>query len=100
MRPPDLLPTAVRAFTVRPEDDEEEDEPKHRIPGEEALRPTYFVAIDTETTVDHSQRLLFGAWLYCRLDWRGDRPKMVALDEGLFYEDDLKRWRSDGHDTL
>lgn len=64
------------------------------------MRPTYFVAIDTETTTDASQRLLFGVWRYCRFDWSDDVPSLVTLDEGLFFEDDLPDWDPGGHETL
>jgi hypothetical protein len=95
-----FLPIAVRAFTKRRRPDVEEDDRLRTSPPPEAMRPTYFVAIDTETTTDASQRLLFGAWRYCRLDWSDDVPSLVTLDEGLFFEDDLPEWDPDGYETL
>lgn len=41
--------------------------------------------IDTETTADETQRLLFGCYRYC-VRWQG---KLSTLAEGLFYADDL-----------
>src|SRR5437660_6108673 len=79
MSEPSPIPIAVRAFTTRAKPEEDDDAPRP-IP-EEALRPTYFVAIDTETTVDAEQRLTFGGWLYCRLDWNEDFPTLVPLGE-------------------
>ena len=58
------------------------------------------MAIDTETTVDAAQRLLFGAWRYCRLAWDDDTPSLSTLDEGLFFEDDLPDWNPDGYAVM
>jgi hypothetical protein len=95
-----FLPIAVRAFTTRRRPDIEDDDRPRAAPPPEAMRPTNFVAIDTETTTDASQRLLFGAWRYCRLDWREDVPSLVTLDEGLFFEDELPDWDPSGYETL
>ena len=50
--------------------------------------PGYAIVIDTETTVDATQRLLFGSYRFLDL-CSGERPVGSCLDEGLFYGDDL-----------
>ncbi len=50
--------------------------------------PDYAIVIDTETTVDATQRLLFGSYRF--LDLRDENRSVGrCLDEGLFYGDDL-----------
>lgn len=46
----------------------------------------FVLILDTETTVDASQRLVFGSYRYCR--W--DSGILVCVEEGLFYADDLQ----------
>lgn len=54
---------------------------KRRVPKE----PNHVLFFDTETTVDHLQKLTFGCWRYCRVE--GD--ELHCVDEGLIYGDDL-----------
>ena len=62
--------------------------PTARVLSRTARVPDYAIVIDTETTVDATQRLLLGSYRF--LDLRGeDRPVGCCLDEGLFYDDDL-----------
>ena len=51
--------------------------------------PKYVLVLDTETTVDAAQRLLFGSYRYFRASWDGGDPRMTCAEEGLFYADDL-----------
>ena len=46
----------------------------------------YALLLDTETTTDAKQSLNFGAYQFCEADSEG---KLVCLEEGLFYADDL-----------
>ncbi|MBX7135063.1 MAG: hypothetical protein K1X67_20550, partial [Fimbriimonadaceae bacterium] len=73
--PPDLLPVAVRAWA--PPDGWT---PRAARPVIPAL-PRLTLVLDTETTIDATQRLTFGVWRV--LD------DGVTIDEGLFHGDDL-----------
>lgn len=60
-------------------------------------RPVQHVlVIDTETTVDSAQGLLFGAFRYCRLD----DTTVTTVAEGLIYADDLAERDPAGLDLL
>ena len=48
-------------------------------------KPSSVLFLDTETTVDTTQSLMFGVWRYCIEDDSGLR----CIDEGVFYADDL-----------
>lgn len=56
----------------------------------------YVLIFDTETTVDASQRLLFGSYRYCR--W--ESGILVCVEEGLLYADDLPASNPDGFSIL
>jgi hypothetical protein len=79
-RPPEWLPIAVRAYTppTRPLRD-----PKKapRGAGRRPDTPELVLVLDTETTTDATQRLLFGRWRVYQ-DGR-------CISEGLFSADDL-----------
>jgi hypothetical protein len=47
--------------------------------------PRYCLIVDTETTVDATQRLNFGCYRRCKLE----NGKYLCIEEGLFYADDL-----------
>jgi len=47
--------------------------------------PRYCLIVDTETTVDATQRLNFGCYRRCKLEG----GKYLCIEEGLFYADDL-----------
>jgi hypothetical protein len=47
--------------------------------------PDYALVWDTETTLDLEQTLTFGVWRFCQLQG----TEYVALQEGIFYRDDL-----------
>lgn len=58
------------------------------------------LVIDTETTVNETQRLLFGSARYCRLHRQDGLVTVVLCDEWLFYEDDLPTKDPQGHKVL
>jgi hypothetical protein len=74
------LPIAVRAYTPRAELQTTADRPIGVRSG--PVVPDLVLVLDTETTVDATQRLLFG-------NWRVRNREGHCLDEGLFYGDDL-----------
>jgi hypothetical protein len=49
--------------------------------------PQHVLILDTETTTDTAQRLLFGCYQHCK--WKSGA--LVCLEEGLIYGDDLPR---------
>jgi hypothetical protein len=80
---PTPLPIAVRALTTPVE------RPKRRTRKRpdpaQATWPEYDLVLDTETTTDRTQRLLFGSYRIGR--WRGSDLQIV--EEGLFHADTL-----------
>jgi len=68
----------VRAHTVVPEK-------KSRGRASPPKWPEEVLVFDTETTVDASQKLTFGAYRRCKLSPAGYQ----CVEEGLFYSDDL-----------
>jgi|GEM_PF-4462579 len=81
-----LLPIAVRAYAI-PHPTKTTDSSKtrrirnRRQRGDHLLRGGLVLVFDCETTIDPSQRLLFGSW---RVYDQGR-----CIDEGLFHADDL-----------
>src|SRR5215217_6778373 len=73
------LSAAVRAWTEPRK--QRRQRRKHR-----AVPVRHILVFDTETTIDETQALLFGAFRYCRIDG-GSTVTTVA--EGLIYADDL-----------
>ena len=74
-------------------------EPDEMAPSEtrgrtERHQPTRLLVLDCETTTDATQRLLFGWYRYARVRWRGKRPEITVVEEGIFHADDLARARS------
>jgi len=75
----------LRAHTVIPDDsDGQADQPKKRS-GSPGQWPDYALVWDTETMLDLQQTLNFGVWRFCQLQ----RSEYVAIQEGLFYRDDV-----------
>jgi hypothetical protein len=68
----------VRAHTVVPKK-------KRREPPLPSKWPEQVLVIDTETTIDTTQKLNFGVYRRCKLDPEGYQ----CVEEGLFYADDL-----------
>lgn len=91
---PDLLETAVRAWTEIPDCGPERRTP---VPIE---RPRFALVLDTETTTDAAQRLTFGSYRYLRIGWREDIPEFACAEEGLFYADDLCERDPEGFEEL
>lgn len=85
MTPPDFralhAPIALRAYAL----------PKKQKPASRAARkieswPESVLLLDTETSTDPSQRLLFGTYRYAR--W-ATPTTLRCVEEGLFYADEL-----------
>jgi hypothetical protein len=57
---------------------------------------------DTETTAnDRYQSFTFGCWRFCEVDWNdGGRPRLVCVEEGLIYADELPDTNPDGFELL
>jgi hypothetical protein len=58
----------------------------------------YFLFLDTETTTDFTQRLLFGSYQFCEGD--EDQGQLVCKEEGLFHADDLEKIYPVGYECL
>lgn len=78
----DYLPIAVRAYTEWRS--REQRSTRSWVPTESAL------VLDTETTTDASQNLMFGCYRYARTAWH-DKLVASCVEEGLIYADDLRR---------
>jgi hypothetical protein len=58
--------------------------------------PRNWLIFDTETTTDTAQRLLFGCWRLCNTDQADPaRPRLLCVEEGVFYPDDLPEWNAE-----
>ncbi len=94
----EALEIAVRAYSVW------EEEPWRFQPHEaleaELARPRLVLVLDTETTTDPSQRLLFGSYRLCDVFWDAEGPKLSCVEEGLLYGDTLPESDSNGFDVL
>ncbi len=92
---PSLLPIAVRAHTVRtkPKKGSRRRKPE---PLPETW-PAYVLILDTETTTDRTQRLLFAGYRVGQ--WTTD-GKLLFLEEGFVYGDDLPDTDPDGFSRL
>jgi hypothetical protein len=106
---PTYMPVAVRAFTERadpnkePDDSETDGDDDGKTKGgrRPAPLPEGVLVFDTETTVDETQRLNFGAWRYLRAMWpETGEPRLCCVEEGLFYSDDLPERDPRGYRTL
>lgn len=79
----DFLDLAVRAYS-------QTSKPSRSGSSNSRRHDRCFLILDTETTVDPTQRLLFGVWRYCRADWLAKpAPRLTCVQEGVFYPDDL-----------
>jgi hypothetical protein len=90
--PPLHGPIALRAFTVR--------DSKHARRGARRAPqswPDAVLLFDTETSIDPSQRLLFGSYRYCR--WNS-ASELTCVQEGVFYADELPSEDSNGFEIL
>jgi hypothetical protein len=76
------LPIALRAYAERPEAEKSNQKKKSSKRSQKPAAPSPFVlVVDTETTIDATQRLLYGCW---RVLIDGQ-----TVDEGLIAADDL-----------
>lgn len=75
----------LRAHIVSPETASEEVKQPPKRRGPPKLWPEYALVWDTETLLDLEQALTFGVWRFCRLQG----SDYIALQEGLFYHDEL-----------
>src|SRR4051794_24659017 len=106
-RHPDSLPIAVRAYAPPPPRQPRraakgttQTPPRRPIRVDYSRHPQTLLVIDTETTVDAAQALLFGSYRYYRVHWVNDRPDLTCVEEGLFYDDGLPERDPDGHALL
>jgi hypothetical protein len=100
--PPEPLPVALRAYTETPEPDADISEQHHRKRGKRRRRAQredrYVLVLDTETTIDHAQRLTFGVARYYRTRRAGG--KLVCVDEIIFHDDELPQRDPDRYELL
>ncbi len=90
------LPVAVRAYTeeATAEDEDSGGSSRRKQPG----WPDSVLVLDTETTTDETQCLIFGSYLYA--DWDEAGRHLIPRAEGLFYADDLAERDPDALETL
>ena len=83
----DYIDIAVRAYT----EIASTEEPALRSRGTRPpdWRPTHVLVFDTETTIDRTQRLLFGCYRFYETTWRTSGPTIRCIDEGLIHADEL-----------
>lgn len=81
----DYQPVFVRAYTERVKEDSKRSESPGR---KSSAWPREVLVFDCETTIDPSQRLLFGAYRYNRMRTDG---RLRCVEEGIFHADDLDR---------
>ena len=84
---PSLVPIAVRAFAIPAAPPRRE-----RPPSSRPARFRSVLVLDTESTTDPTQRLLFGSYRYYRL---APDSTPDCVEEGLFCADDLDGWRQE-----
>jgi len=88
----DELDIAVRAYTAAkppPITASNPSKKTKRAAGTTDRFPEHVLIFDTETTVDATQALNFGAWRYCRVRHGAGGVELVCVQEGIFYADDL-----------
>jgi len=103
-REPDPLPIAVRAYAIpkaqgksyRRKQTPVKTARKRRRPEDPARRPHSILVLDCETTVDPAQKLLVACYRYFRLRLERGWARVVCVDEGLVYGDDLAACDPDG----
>lgn len=88
------LPMVLRAFTERMKQPERATKVRKR---NDPKWPRTVLVFDTETTIDPTQRLLFGSYRYCR--WIKDCT-LKCMEEGIFYANELPELDPDGFACL
>jgi len=97
----DALQVAVRAFTRAADPAEDESAPGPPEPLRQDWRyPPWLLVLDTETTTDPSQRLLFASYRVIDATWTDSVPSLSCAEEGLVHPDDLATWRPDEYGVL
>jgi len=98
----DQVEAAVRAFAPPTEPKRAPRAPRRSLVGDggDYRWPPVAVVLDTETSTDPTQRLLFGfyrvvSWVPTDVGWR-----LAVDEEGVFHDDDLSRWDPAGWATL
>src|SRR3954454_5153386 len=79
-----VLPVALRAWIARTADRKKGPYKPPVLPWPESA-----LILDMETTIDATQRLLFGSY---RVGNFGDHGEFECLEEGLIYADDLSEY--------
>src|SRR3954451_19937339 len=87
---------AVRAWAIRDEARQSSPPPGRRRRRRRDRGIRHVLVIDTETTVDETQALLFAAFRYCRVD----DTTVTTIAEGLIYADGLPERDPDGSAAL
>lgn len=93
MKQPDPRPIAIRAFTERINNAPKHPQPLDKVP----TRPKHTLILDMETSIDGTQRLLFGS--YRRGVWLTAK-KLAIVEEGVIYADDLPKRDHQGLEVL
>lgn len=83
---PTSVPIALRAFAVPIEDKSPRRRTRHELTAIEPFAWPPVLVLDTETTTDATQELLFGS--YGLYTWQ-PTGQLACVEEGLFYADDL-----------
>lgn len=91
---PDTLTVARRAWTERDAETREKTRARRK---KEPTWPRAVLVLDTETMTDERQSLTFGVYRYYR--WHQDE-RLVCIQEGIFYADDLPETDPAGYATL
>jgi hypothetical protein len=89
---PSVLPVALRAWIARTAERKKGPYRPPVLPWPESA-----LILDTETTTDATQRLLFGSY---RVGNFGDHGEFECLEEGLIYADDLPEYDPEGWAVL
>jgi len=87
---------AFRSVAVRAWTQSTTAKPKPRRRRREAPAVHHVLVFDTETTIDATQALLYGAFRYCRVD----ATTVTTVAEGLIYADDLPERDPEGYRRL
>lgn len=87
---------AFRSVAVRAWTHSTTAKPKPRRRRREAPLVSHVLVFDTETTIDATQALLYGAFRYCRVD----ATTVTTVAEGLIYADDLPQRDPEGYQRL
>jgi hypothetical protein len=95
----DPIQVAVRAFS-RPLHERPADPTPSRALPDKLRHPPAILVLDTETTTDPSQRLLFASYRIIDAVWADGVPALSCVEEGLFHADDLSEWNPEGRDVL